>query len=95
MLNKILWSLAVGVPLLAAIGWAVLTPAGIIGSLVGVCIIGGLTIVMIGIGSAGGLDTAAERLLPGAKPKRPSKRLRTVGVGLAYVAAGAFLYWLK
>jgi hypothetical protein len=108
MKRKLFWGLAVGLPLVLGTAWALLTPAGIIGSVAGVCIIGGVIIVMTGIGVGGGKDTAAKRLLPGANLEQMGgERRRTVeasprwagarriGMGLAYVAAGAFLYWLK
>ena len=101
------WYLRLGLPLGIALVWAAITPAGIVGSLAGVCMIGGLIVVMIGIGMAGGLDTAGERMLPGAnleqigmerhssEPLPPRwAGLRVVVTGLAYFAAGAFLYWL-
>ena len=97
----------VGVPVVVALLWALITPAGLIGSLAGVCIVGGVIIVFIGIGFAGDIDTAAERMLPGAnleqmgqdRPRRSGRKrwagLRTIGLGLAYVVVGAFFYALR
>jgi len=99
--------LALGIPVAVALLWALITPAGIIGSLAGVFIIAGVVIVFIGIGFAGDIDTAGERMLPGAnleqmkqdRPQRSERKrfagLRTIGFGLAYVAVGAFFYWLN
>ena len=108
MKRRLYWGLVVGVPVVLAVGWALLTPAGIVGSLAGVCIIVGIVIVFIGIGFAGDIDTAGERMLPGAsleqmamdepqrrEPKRRWEGTRRIAMGLAYVAVGAFLYWLK
>jgi hypothetical protein len=59
-------ALAVGLPVAVALGWWLLTPAGLPGSLAGVFILTGVIVFFVGLGRAGGMDTALDNIHPGS-----------------------------
>jgi hypothetical protein len=63
-----------GLQILVAVLWWLLTPAGLSGSLAGVCIPSGLVLVVIGMSLGGGMDTALDNLHPGANVGRMSEQ---------------------
>lgn len=69
-----LFVFAVGLPMLVAIAWWWMTPAGIVGSLAGTSILTGALVLVVGLGTAGGMDIVLGNLLPGSNVGRMAEQ---------------------
>jgi len=63
-----------GIPVAVAVLWWLLTPAGLPGSLGGTFILTGFVTFFVGMGRAGGMDTALDNIHPGSNVTQMSEQ---------------------